>query len=119
MAYHGYKHESFYALTLDQQKDVMHKSRGVFWKHLNIRAEGFRTPSGDWRAETPAMLVEAGVTYSSSMRGDDRPYLVNVPGFDTPLVEIPGRWEMTTMPPSPTPARRTFLRDWTAPPATR
>jgi hypothetical protein len=40
------------------------------------------------------MLVEAGVTYSSSMRGDDRPYLVNVPGFDTPLVEIPGRWEM-------------------------
>lgn len=40
------------------------------------------------------MLVEAGVTYSSSMRGDDRPYLVNVPGFETPLVEIPGRWEM-------------------------
>lgn len=94
VAYHGYKHESFYALTLEQQKDVMKKSREVFWKHLNIRAEGFRTPSGDWRAETPAMLVEAGVTYSSSMRGDDRPYLVNVPGSDTPLVEIPGRWEM-------------------------
>ncbi|MHA3737297.1 polysaccharide deacetylase family protein [Pseudomonas sp. Eth.TT006] len=94
VAYHGYKHESFYALTLDQQQAVMAKSREVFWQHLHIRAEGFRTPSGDWRAETPAMLADAGVIYSSSMRGDDRPYLVNVPGHSTPLVEIPGRWEM-------------------------
>ncbi|MCC3701968.1 polysaccharide deacetylase family protein [Rouxiella badensis] len=94
VAYHGYRHESFYAIDAQMQRWVMEKSREIFWNNLGIRAEGFRTPSGDWHQDTPAMLVEAGVTYSSSMRGDDRPYLIQVPGFDKPLVEIPGRWEM-------------------------
>jgi peptidoglycan/xylan/chitin deacetylase (PgdA/CDA1 family) len=94
VAYHGYRHESFYAIDAEKQRWVMEKSREIFWQYLGIRAEGFRTPSGDWHQDTPAMLIEAGVTYSSSMRGDDRPYLIKVPGYDAPLVEIPGRWEM-------------------------
>jgi len=94
VAYHGYRHESFYAIDAEKQRWVMEKSRDIFWKFLGIRAQGFRTPSGDWHQDTPAMLIEAGVTYSSSMRGDDRPYLIRVPGYEKPLVEIPGRWEM-------------------------
>lgn len=94
VAYHGYRHESFYAISAEKQRQVMEKSREIFWQVLGIRAEGFRTPSGDWHKETPAMLLDAGVTYSSSMRGDDRPYLITVPGHKRPLVEIPGRWEM-------------------------
>lgn len=94
VAYHGYRHESFYALTGDEQRQVMAKSREIFWQHLGIRAGGFRTPSGDWHQETPGVLLDAGVTYSSSMRGDDRPYAIAVPGYQQPLVEIPGKWEM-------------------------
>lgn len=94
IAYHGYKHESFYALKPDEQRAVMKKSSDIFNKYLGIRAAGFRTPSGDWHAETPKILMEAGVTYSSSMRGDDRPYLVTVDGYPQPLVEIPGHWEL-------------------------
>ncbi|MCU5771623.1 polysaccharide deacetylase [Erwiniaceae bacterium BAC15a-03b] len=94
VAYHGYRHESFYALNGDQQRQVMAKSREIFWQHLGIRAEGFRTPSGDWHQETPGVLLDAGVIYSSSMRGDDRPYAISVPGYTQPLVEIPGKWEM-------------------------
>lgn len=94
VAYHGYRHESFYALSGDEQRQVMEKSRAIFWQRLGIRAEGFRTPSGDWHQETPSVLLDAGVTYSSSMRGDDRPYTISVPGYQQPLVEIPGKWEM-------------------------
>lgn len=94
VAYHGYRHESFYALTPERQREVMAKSAAVFWRYLGLRAEGFRTPSGDWHAATPAVLLDAGVTYSSSMRGDDRPYGMAVAGYDRPLVEIPGKWEM-------------------------
>ncbi|MCO6057625.1 polysaccharide deacetylase [Pseudomonas sp. MOB-449] len=94
VAYHGYKHESFYALELQEQRQVMEKCREVFWNVLGIRAVGFRTPSGDWHTHTPGMLLDAGVIYSSSMRGDDRPYLVNVAGHARPLVEIPGHWEL-------------------------
>ena len=94
VAYHGYRHESFYTLSADEQRQVIEKSSKIFWQHLGIRAGGFRTPSGDWHPETPGVLLEAGVTYSSSMRGDDRPYAISVPGYQQPLVEIPGKWEM-------------------------
>lgn len=94
VAYHGYRHESFYALDLDAQREVMAISAGVFKRYLGITATGFRTPSGDWHAQTPALLMDCGVTYSSSMRGDDRPYFIDVPGQSRSLVEIPGRWEL-------------------------
>jgi peptidoglycan/xylan/chitin deacetylase (PgdA/CDA1 family) len=94
IGYHGYKHESFFSLNRDEQMAVMARSKDIFWQHLGIRAEGFRTPSGDWHAETPSVLLENDVTYSSSMRGDDRPYLMPVADHERPLVELPGKWEM-------------------------
>lgn len=94
VAYHGYRHESFWSLNASEQRQVMATSRDIFWQHLGIRAGGFRTPSGDWHADTPSVLLDAGVTYSSSMRGDDRPYAIQVAGYEQPLVEIPGKWEM-------------------------
>jgi peptidoglycan/xylan/chitin deacetylase (PgdA/CDA1 family) len=93
VAYHGYRHESFWAISPEEQRAVMAKSAAIFKQYLGITACGFRTPSGDWHAETPQILREAGVIYSSSMRGDDRPYSIPVTGH-TPLVEIPGKWEM-------------------------
>ncbi|KEA53470.1 polysaccharide deacetylase [Mangrovibacter sp. MFB070] len=93
VAFHGYRHESFFALSPDEQYAVMAKSAEIFQRYLGITARGFRTPSGDWHASTPEVLKAAGVLYSSSMRGDDRPYCIEVAGFP-PLVEIPGKWEM-------------------------
>ncbi|WP_426119428.1 polysaccharide deacetylase family protein [Pseudomonas sp. DSP3-2-2] len=94
VAYHGYRHESFFALDLKAQREVMQISADIFKRYLGITATGFRTPSGDWHTETPALLMDCGVTYSSSMRGDDRPYFIDVPGQANGLVEIPGRWEL-------------------------
>lgn len=57
-----------------------------------LPAVGFRTPSGDLSAATPALLSRLGFLYSSSMRGDDRPYLAG------DLVEIPAHWELDDFP---------------------
>ncbi|WP_407310282.1 polysaccharide deacetylase family protein [Pseudomonas sp. nanlin1] len=94
VAYHGYQHESFFTLTLAQQRAVMERSAAIFKRHLGLVASGFRTPSGDWHADTPALLLDCGVTYSSSMRGDDRPYFIDAGDASRRLVEIPGRWEL-------------------------
>ncbi|GGF28786.1 hypothetical protein GCM10011611_38610 [Aliidongia dinghuensis] len=94
VAYHGYEHEAFWQLSADDQRRVMARSRQIFENHLGVVPVGFRTPSGDWAPETAQILAEAGVVYSSSMRGDDRPYLIDIPGRERPLVEIPGRWEL-------------------------
>jgi peptidoglycan/xylan/chitin deacetylase (PgdA/CDA1 family) len=94
MAHHGYRHERYWDLEPDQQSEVIERSQRIFRDVLGAPAVGFRTPSGDWHPGTPRLLVEAGFTYSSSMRGDDRPYLHEVDGAVTPLVEIPGRWDL-------------------------
>lgn len=94
MAHHGYRHERYWDLEPDQQAEVIERSQRIFRDVLGAPAVGFRTPSGDWHPDTPRLLVEAGFTYSSSMRGDDRPYLHEVDGVVTPLVEIPGRWDL-------------------------
>jgi len=90
MAHHGYKHEKYWDLSLVEQRHVIETSQRIFQDVLGTTAVGFRTPSGDWRPETPALLGEMGFLYSSSMRGDDRPY------FHTggKLVEIPARSDM-------------------------
>lgn len=90
VAHHGYRHEKYWDLSMGQQREVIDVSQDIFRKHLGSAAVGFRTPSGDWRPETPTLLAELGFQYSSSMRGDDRPYFHEGRG----LVEIPARSDM-------------------------
>ncbi|MFI7152136.1 polysaccharide deacetylase [Nonomuraea sp. NPDC050022] len=89
MAHHGYRHEPYYGKTEAEQREILTRSQAVFKDVLGVEAVGFRTPSGDWSPVTARILAEEGFLYSSSMRGDDRPYLH--PGG---LVEIPVRWDM-------------------------
>jgi peptidoglycan/xylan/chitin deacetylase (PgdA/CDA1 family) len=94
IGYHGYQHEAFWQLTRTRQQEVMAQSLALFRKHLGLTPVGFRTPSGDWGADTIEILLDAGVTYSSSMRGDDRPYFIAHAPSGRKLVEIPGKWEL-------------------------
>lgn len=94
VAYHGHFHEYFRNLTPAAQLEVMERSREVFKSRLGVDPRGFRTPSGDWTAETPALLRDFGIRYSSSMRGEDRPYFHPAPAGVTPMVELPARWDM-------------------------
>lgn len=94
VAYHGHRHEVFFDLTLEQQHAIMETSRDIFQRRLGITPRGFRTPSGDWSSDTAVLLRRFGILYSSSMRGDDRPYFhPNVDGRHG-LVELPARWDI-------------------------
>jgi len=94
VGYHGYRHEAFWQLSSEEQRAVMARSLALFRQHLGVTPTGFRTPSGDWGPETVEILLDAGVEYSSSMRGDDRPYFIESSKGGRSLVEIPGRWEV-------------------------
>ncbi len=101
VGYHGYRHEAFWQLTRQQQSAVMARSLALFRQHLGVDPVGFRTPSGDWGPDTIEVLLDAGVQYSSSMRGDDRPYLIASPASGRSLIEIPAAGNSMTMPASP------------------
>lgn len=95
---HGYYHENFGLMGRDEQRDTLLRANEAIEESCGQRPVGFRTPAGDMTAELSGLLLELGFNYSSSMRGDDRPYFVAVNGEATPLVEIPAHWELDDFP---------------------
>lgn len=98
VGHHGYLHELYYDKDLDEQRALIERSQAVFEKLVGKPAVGFRTPSGDFRRESPPLLREMGFSYSSSMRGDDRPYRWEIDGRSSDLIEIPAHWELDDFP---------------------
>jgi peptidoglycan/xylan/chitin deacetylase (PgdA/CDA1 family) len=98
LGHHGYMHELYYDMPLERQREVIERSQAIFEDLAGAPATGFRTPSGDLRRETPALLRELGFSYSSSMRGDDRPYRWEIDGRPSDLIEIPAHWELDDFP---------------------
>ena len=94
IGHHGYAHERFAGQTIEQQIEIIEKTQKIFKDIIGHKVTGFRTPSGDWTLETPHLLYERGFRYSSSMRGDDRPYRTIIDGKETNLIEIPTKWEV-------------------------
>jgi peptidoglycan/xylan/chitin deacetylase (PgdA/CDA1 family) len=94
---HGYMHEVFHGLSDREQVDILDRAQSTFGRVLGTTATGFRAPSGDWAPSTPRLLSEFGLSYSSSYRGDDRPYQW-IFQRSNPLVEIPGHWELDDFP---------------------
>ena len=77
---HGYTHEMFFNYGRERQIEIIEKCQNIFCDLIGKPARGFRTPSGDWSLDTPRLLYERGVDYSSSMRGNDRPYHTAIDG---------------------------------------
>src|SRR5579875_3878187 len=94
----SYLHELFYGRPLAEQRDILIRCSAIFRNVAGVTPAGFRTPSGDAAAETFELLEELGIGYSSSMRGDDRPYRWVLNGRSSDLIEIPARWELDDFP---------------------
>jgi peptidoglycan/xylan/chitin deacetylase (PgdA/CDA1 family) len=95
---HGYLHENFADLTVDEQREVLLRGNDAIERVSGTRPRGYRTPAGDMTPETPQLLVDLGFEWSSSMRGDDRPSFITVDGAPTDVVEIPAHWELDDFP---------------------
>ncbi|MDP6606894.1 MAG: polysaccharide deacetylase family protein [Dehalococcoidia bacterium] len=88
VAGHGYHHEDFSALDIEQQRDVLKRSEQGFERAFGQRPAGWRAPDGLMSAETRSLLAERGYEYESSFPDDDLPYVVATEGSDR-LVELP------------------------------
>lgn len=95
---HGYDHELFSKYSIEEQLDIVLRAQDMIFKLTGKKFKGFRTPSGDPTAETASMLNELGFHYSSSMRGDDRPYRTEFDGKESDFIEIPAKWELDDYP---------------------
>ena len=79
--------------------DVIRRSQETFDRIIGKQAVGFVATSSDFQMDAPQIWHEQlGFQYSSSMRGDDRPYRMCFQGKKSDFIEIPARWELDDYP---------------------
>jgi NAD(P)-dependent dehydrogenase (short-subunit alcohol dehydrogenase family)/peptidoglycan/xylan/chitin deacetylase (PgdA/CDA1 family) len=77
---HGYSHESAYAMTPEQERDVLEKCIKLAKNLTGKHPVGYRAPLYQVRASTIRLLQENGFSYDSSMNAhDSMPYLLPRP----------------------------------------
>lgn len=87
--------EDFERLSLAPQHDSLRRAQAALRDATGESPVGFRAPFGNWSPGFTQHLREAGIEWSSSWRGDDRPYFHPPAGASAaPLVEVPLHCEL-------------------------
>jgi len=87
--------EDFERLSLAQQHASLRDAQAALLDATGESPVGFRAPFGNWSPGFTQHLREAGIEWSSSWRGDDRPYFHPPAGASVaPLVEVPLHHEL-------------------------
>jgi peptidoglycan/xylan/chitin deacetylase (PgdA/CDA1 family) len=73
IGHHGYLHEAFDQLSVEQVKDVIARGSDALERTTGQRPTGMRVPAGDFDGSLFELLVEAGFTYDSSVVGEFHP----------------------------------------------
>jgi peptidoglycan-N-acetylglucosamine deacetylase len=87
---HGYLHERTDTLTLEQEDQILEKSKEIITRITGHSPKGFRAPLWEVTKQTLALLEKHGFVFDSSLMGNDVPYVV--PGDTGKLLELPVTW---------------------------
>ena len=110
LATHGWYHEDFGELSVDEQRDVLARSRDAVAELTGAPPSGFRAPYWSLGPRTLELVSEAGFRYDSSLQADDyRLYRVRAGdrhtttegtrwGRESELVEVPVYWALDDWP---------------------
>ena len=101
VGFHGFDHEAamYTDRSTEEWIDVVERSQEVFQRLIGKPAVGYVATSCDFQLDAPRIWYEKlGFEYSSSMRGDDRPYRWDFGQGETDFIEIPARWELDDYP---------------------
>ena len=96
LACHGNVHEAIHGLDEENERRILTEQLDIFEKHLDIRPQGYRSPSWNINNRTPALLKEFGFVCDSSLMGDDIPYFLDTP--QGRLAEVPVQWMLDDAP---------------------
>src|SRR5581483_4202293 len=74
VAAHGYAHEDFEQLSLDEARHVIRRAADAIERAVGRRPRGMRFPPWAVAGEHFQLLLDEGYTYSSSLMDDVRPH---------------------------------------------
>jgi peptidoglycan/xylan/chitin deacetylase (PgdA/CDA1 family) len=98
IAHHSYSHTWILNLSPEQEREEMEKGSQSIKRVTGRAPRGWRSPAAEISPITMPMLVEYGFDYSSNFFDDDSPYLHDVDGRPTKIVELPFRWVLDDAP---------------------
>jgi peptidoglycan/xylan/chitin deacetylase (PgdA/CDA1 family) len=98
VAHHSYSHRWIVSLTPEEEREEMQKGMDILTSLAGTRPRGWRSPAAEFSAITLGLIKEYGFDYSSNFFDDDSPYLLEIDGQMTDIVELPFRWVLDDAP---------------------
>jgi len=92
IGHHGYLHEWPEGLSKEEETEILQKGTSILENLLGERPVGYRSPAWEFSPNTLKLLVEHSFLYSTNMMNDEIPYLHEIDGQKTDLVELPVSW---------------------------
>jgi peptidoglycan/xylan/chitin deacetylase (PgdA/CDA1 family) len=98
IAHHSYSHSWIINLTAEQEREEMAKGFEAIKAATGQRPRGWRSPAAELSEISLRLVEEYGFDYSSNFFDDDSPYLLEIGGHRTRIVELPFRWVLDDAP---------------------
>ncbi|PZS34194.1 MAG: polysaccharide deacetylase [Pseudonocardiales bacterium] len=91
VALHSDRHKPLVAMTEIEQREDLYANLQAL-RAFGVQPVGYRAPNWQLTETTLSLLIEAGLSYDSSLMDDDRPYLIDHP--DGQITELPVHWSL-------------------------
>jgi len=98
VAHHSYSHRWIVNITPEEEREEMERGMEVLTRITGHRPRGWRSPAAEFSDITLDLIKEYGFDYSSNFFDDDSPYLLEIGGQRTDIVELPFRWVLDDAP---------------------
>lgn len=98
VAHHSYSHRWIVNLKPEEEREEMRRGFEVLTSITGRKPRGWRSPAAEFSDITLDLIQEYGFGYSSNFFDDDSPYLLEIGGKRTDIVELPFRWVLDDAP---------------------
>ena len=98
VAHHSWSHAWIVNLSPEQEREEFEKGIEIIERTTGRKPVGWRSPAAKFSLITLKLLQEYGFRYSSNFFDDDSPYLHEVDGKLTDIVEFPFAWVLDDAP---------------------
>ena len=98
IAHHSHTHRWILTLSPEEEREEMEKGIEAIRRATGRAPRGWRSPAAELSPISLDLLQEYGFAYSSNFFDDDNPYLLEIGGKRTEIVELPFRWVLDDAP---------------------
>jgi peptidoglycan/xylan/chitin deacetylase (PgdA/CDA1 family) len=98
VAHHSWSHAWIVNLTPEQERQEMERGIDIIKRVTGRPPAGYRSPAAEFSSITLSLLKEYGFRYSSNFFDDDSPYLLEIDGETSDIVEFPFAWVLDDAP---------------------